>query len=185
MEQDDGELIRRWRAGEPAAFDALVRRWEQPVARFLARMLGMSAPLADLCQDVFVRVYQSRDRYREEGSFSAWLYRIALNLARDHARKQSRRPISLPEEVPIGAEANDRHWRQQEVREAIDLALCQLPLSLREVLVLRHYEELNFEEMARMLKTPASTLKSRFAVAVRKMQTILRTLGWDDEENNR
>jgi RNA polymerase sigma-70 factor, ECF subfamily len=181
MKQDDGELIRRWRAGEPAAFDALVRRWQQPVARFLSRLLGSAAPVADVCQELFLRVYLSRDRYREEGSFSAWLYRIALNLSRDHARRQARQPVSLREEVAAGSPATP-HWERREIQEVVDFALGQLAPSLREVLVLRHYESMNFEDMGRLLGTPPSTLKSRFAVALRKLRDVLQNLGWDDVE---
>jgi RNA polymerase sigma-70 factor (ECF subfamily) len=182
MKQDDGELIHRWRAGDPAAFDDLVRRWQQPVARFLVRILGAAAPVSDLSQDVFLRVYLSRDRYREEGTFSAWIYRIALNIARDHSRRQARRPIPLREEVAIVSETGNRSGQQWEIQEAVEMALAQLTPTLREVLVLRHYEDMNFEDMARLLCVPASTLKSRFAVALKKMHALMQLLGWDEEE---
>lgn len=177
MGHDDPELVRRWRSGEAAAFDDLVRRWQQPAARFFARLLGPAAPLADLCQETFLRIYRSRDRYREEGRFATWLYRIALNLARDHARRRARQPAALAEDVA----AADDGWERAEIREGIDRALALLPPPLREVLVLRHYEELNFEEMGRLLDTPASTLKSRFGVALRRMHAILQDLGWGEE----
>src|SRR5215211_6366204 len=137
MGHEDPDLTRRWRSGDAAAFDALVRRWQQPVARFVARLLGPAGPVADVCQEVFLRVYLSRDRYREEGCFSTWLYRIALNLARDHARRLARRPVVLPEEVPAVA-GSDATWEHREIQEGIDLALARLPDPLREVLVLRH-----------------------------------------------
>lgn len=181
MARDDGELIRRWRGGDPTAYDALVRRWQQPAARFLARMLGMAAPVADLCQELFLRIYLWRDRYREEGSFSTWLYRIALNLARDHARKLARQPAPLPEEVPANGSDDLPRWEHRELQETIESALSELPGPLREVLVLRHYEEMNFEDMGRLLDVPASTLKSRFTVALNKMHERLRDCGWADE----
>ena len=180
MARDDADLIRRWRGGESAAFDALVRRWQQPAARFLARMLGAAGPVADLCQELFLRVYLWRDRYREEGSFSTWLYRIALNLARDHARKKIRQPVPLPEEVPANGPVELPLWERRELQESIDAALSELPPNLREVLVLRHYEEMNFEEMGRLLDVPATTLKSRFTVAMHKMHERLRDRGWSE-----
>jgi RNA polymerase sigma-70 factor (ECF subfamily) len=182
MADDDPGLIRRWRSGDAAGFDALVRRWQQPVARFLARLLGGNAPVADLCQDVFLRVYLSRERYREEGHFSTWLYRIALNLGRDHARRQVRQPVALPEEAIVVAAKDGHCWERHEIEESVEIALSRLTPPLREVLVLRHYEDVNFEEMARLLETPASTLKSRFAVALRQMQAILKTLGWGEDD---
>lgn len=180
MTGDDSELIRRWRGGDPAAFDALVRRWQQRAARFLTRMLGAAAPVADLCQELFLRIYQWRDRYRDEGNFGTWLYRIALNLARDHARKVARQPVPLPEEALVYSPAEPPLWEHRELRETIDAALAELPPNLREVLVLRHYEEMNFEEMGRLLGVPASTLKSRFAVALGKMHEQLRECGWSE-----
>lgn len=182
MGHDDPDLIRRWRSGEVAAFDVLVRRWQQPIARFLARMLGPAAPVADLCQDVFLRVHLSRDRYCEKGAFSTWIYRIALNRARDHARTLTRQPVSLPESVASIVSGESPRWEQRELQELVDAALAHLAPALREVLVLRHYEDINFEDMGRLLGTPASTLKSRFAVALCKMQVILQDLGWDGEE---
>src|SRR5258707_602770 len=139
MARDDAELIRRWRGGEAAAFDALVRRWQQPAARFLARLLGAGGPVADVCQELFLRVYLWRDRYREEGTFSTWLYRIALNLARDHARKVARQPVPLPEEVAVYSPNERPSWEHHELQEIIDDALAEVPAPLREGLVLRHY----------------------------------------------
>lgn len=180
MARDDAELIRRWRGGDAGAFDALVRRWQQPAARFLARLLGPAGPVADLSQELFLRIYLWRDRYREEGSFSTWLYRVALNLARDHARKSERQPTPLPEEVPVCGRDEMPRWEHAELRDTIDAALADLPAPLREVLVLRHYEEMNFEEMGRLLEVPASTLKSRFTVAMHKMHERLRDCGWNE-----
>jgi RNA polymerase sigma-70 factor, ECF subfamily len=183
---DDAELVRRWQDGDPAAFEALVRRWQRPVARFLARLLGPSGPVPDLCQEVFLRVHLHRDRYRAQGCFSTWLYSIALNLARDSARRSARKPVALPDEgLAASSPPAERAWERRELGEAVDLALDRLPLPLREVLVLRHYQGLSFEDMARLLGTPASTLKSRFAVALRRMQQLLTALGWGEEELSR
>ena len=179
MGHADADLMRRWQGGDPTAFEALARRWQQPVARFLARLAGPDAA-ADLCQEVFLRVYQGGARYREEGTFSTWLYRIALNVARDAARRRRREPAPLREEVL--AAALPERWEAAELQEVVGRALAALPDPLREVLVLRHYENLNFEQMARLLDAPASTLKSRFAQALRRMQALLRAAGWGPEE---
>src|SRR6516225_9730352 len=93
MDHGDEELVARWQAGDVQAFAALVRRWQQPIARFLARLVGSLGLASDLCQDVFLRAYVAGPRYRG-GKFSAWLYRIALNAARDVSRR--RRHEALP-----------------------------------------------------------------------------------------
>src|SRR5262245_48270767 len=162
---DEADLIRRWQHGDVDAFGAVVRRWQRPVARFLARYLGADAAVADLTQEVFLRAHRAVGRYRDEGTFSTWLYRIALNLARDAARRARRAPSPLPLEVPAKPGADDC-WDRRELAQMLGQALAELPEPHREVLVLRHYEGLNFEQMSRLLGVPASTLKSRFAVAI-------------------
>src|SRR5690349_6670456 len=89
MEPSEAELMRRWQDGDTASFEEIVRRWQGRVGRLLARLAGPSAA-PDLCQEVFLRLYGARARYREEGAFATWVYRIALNVARDAGRR--RRP---------------------------------------------------------------------------------------------
>ena len=175
MAEHESELLRRWQEGEHAAFESIVRRWQQPMARFLARMLGNDDGIADLCQEVFLRVYLNRSRYDERGTFSTWLYRIALNIARDSARRRKRLLFPLPAEVAANSRSAESNWEQRELHEAVVAALAELPEPHREVLVLRHHEDMNFEEMSRLLDVPASTLKSRFAVALRRMQERLQS----------
>jgi RNA polymerase sigma-70 factor (ECF subfamily) len=180
----DAELVRRWQRGDPTAFEALVRRWQAPVARFLARLAPRPELVPDLCQDVFLRLYRAGPRYREAGVFSTWLYRIALNVARDAGRRRRHEPLPLqghepPAPLPSVADACER----EEIARSVAEAVAELPAPLREVLVLRHYEEMNFERMSRLLGTPASTLKSRFAAALARLRERLRHLDWSHEES--
>jgi RNA polymerase sigma-70 factor, ECF subfamily len=176
---DDADLIRRWQQGDAEAFGVVVRRWQRPVGRFLARLVGPGAGVADLTQEVFLRAHRAIGRYRESGTFSTWLYRIALNLARDAGRKARRAPAPLPAEVAAGPASEP--WEKRELADAVSVALAELPAPLREVLVLRHYEDMRFEEMARLFGVPASTLKSRFAVALRRMRERLTELGYGED----
>src|SRR5437868_2949365 len=115
MGQADADLMRRWQGGDTAAFEELVRRWQGPVGRFLARLTGPGGPVPDLCQEVFLRLYLAGPRYREGGSFATWLYRIALNVARDAARR--RPPLSaLPDPGPAdpAAPAEDHCAAREE-----------------------------------------------------------------------
>jgi RNA polymerase sigma-70 factor (ECF subfamily) len=183
MGRDDSDLVRRWQEGDEDAFAALVRRWQAPVARFLARLVGRPDAVPDLCQDVFLRVFLARARYRQAGAFSTWLYRIALNAGRDALRRARRGPRPLPEADPPAAEGlAEARCEQQELACAVEGALAELPEALREVLVLRHYEGLSFEEIARLLGAPVSTLKSRFAAALGRLRVRLQHLGWTHEE---
>jgi RNA polymerase sigma-70 factor (ECF subfamily) len=180
MGHEDAALIRRWQRGESAAFEGLVRRWQQPLARFLTRLVGRSDRVQDLCQEVFLRLWLARGRYRESGAFSTWLYRIALNVVRDAGRRRQPGPLTGVEPAVAGdAEAD---CQRRELAEAVALAVAELPQPLREVLVLRHYEEMSFEDISRLLRVPASTLKSRFAAALNRLRACLRAAGWSNEE---
>lgn len=179
---NDAELMQRWRQGDTPAFEVLVRRWQEPVARFLYRLVGREELVPDLCQEVFLRLYQAGPRYREVGAFSTWLYRIALNVARDAGRRCQRQPVSLNGHEPVaGPTSAEDECQRQEAARLVTQALAELPETLREVLVLRHYENMSFEQMARLTGTAASTLKSRFAAALARLRNRLQQLGWDPE----
>src|SRR5207245_5028377 len=100
MGGDDADLMKRWQRGESAAFEALVRRWQDPLARFVARLLGPGEGVQDLCQEIFLRFYQAGPRYRENGAFAPWLYRIALNIVRDASRR-GKHPQPPPNQAPV------------------------------------------------------------------------------------
>jgi RNA polymerase sigma-70 factor (ECF subfamily) len=176
---DDAKLMRRWQDGDAAAFAALVERWQRPVARFLARLAGQDcAP--DLSQETFLRLLRSADRYRERGSFSTWLFQIALNVARDAKRRRPRdEPLNHP---PAFGETADESCERDELAQGVAAAVAELPASQREVLALRHDGEMSFEAMARLLNTPASTLKSRFTAALTRIRARLAELGFHAEE---
>src|SRR5437660_5349838 len=137
MGRDDPDLIRRWQRGDEDAFADLVRRWQAPVGRFLARLVGRPDLVPDLCQEVFLRVYLARARYRPAGAFSTWLYRIALNVGRDALRRHRRDPYPLPDVGPPDPDAAvETRCEQQELARAVADALADLPGPLREVLLL-------------------------------------------------
>lgn len=179
----DTELIERWRRGDRTAFEELVRRWQRPVGCFLARLTGHADAAGDLCQEVFLRAYRAGPGKHENGSFSAWLYRIALNAARDAARRAKYAPRPLAREVPDRAAPADAEAAQRESVRLVATAVAELPEPLRVVLVLHHYEHMNFEAISRLTGTPASTLKSRFATALGKLRDRLQQLGLGPEES--
>jgi RNA polymerase sigma-70 factor (ECF subfamily) len=179
----DAELLRLWRDGNAAAFEALVRRWQQPIARFLYRFTGNEDAVRDLCQEVFLRLYRAGPRYREHGVFSSWLYRIAINVARDAGRRCRRPTLSLVNQEVVDSSADaEAICQQHELAGCVGDALALLPDTLRVVLVLRHYEHLSFEEIARLTGSPPSTVKSRFVAALGKLRAHLHKAGWGPEE---
>lgn len=180
MEANDNELMHRCGQGDAAAFETLVRRWEGRVENILRRLAPGDAE--DLKQETFVRVLLASRRYKANGAFSTWLYRIALNLARDTARR--RKPVG-----PLGDfEPTDSNGtpvsatEQNERRELIERALQALPSDLREVLVLRHYGDLTFARIGDVLKQPESTIKSRTKTALKRLHAELRERGLTNGE---
>ncbi|MGL4422540.1 MAG: RNA polymerase sigma factor [Gemmataceae bacterium] len=171
-EEPPAALIRQWQAGETAAGTALVEAWQEPLGRLLGRLVGEPTLAADLRQETFLRMFQARAAYQDQGQFRPWLFRIAVNLVRDSARRWRPQTGDYPELFdarPGPAEQAAEADEAARVREA----LFALPEPLREVVILRHYEEWSFELMARTLGTPASTLKSRFQLAIRTLQETL------------
>ena len=182
MDPTDQALIRRWQEGDAAAFEAIVRRWEGPVARFLARYGFAADQVADGTQEVLLRVYRAGATYRPEAAFSTWLFQIALNIARDAGRRR-RTTASLDGCEPLDHVEPSAAAAGRETAATVQRALRLLPEPLRVVLVLRHYQGMSFEEMSRVCRTPASTLKSRFAAALERMRQMLGALRPDYEES--
>ena len=176
MPLTDAELIRHWREGQEEAFVELVRRWEQPLARFLSRLAAQPDQVADWLQETFLRVHRAGVRYQENGHFSSWLFQIALNVARDAARRQ-RPQQALPEVEPSSPDSPAVELCERRERsERLTQAIAELPWPQREVLALRHDQGMKFEEISRLLGIPASTLKSRFAAALTQLRDRLRDL---------
>jgi len=195
MTDSDHELMRRCRQGDSAAFDMLVRRWEAPVNRILVRLAGSHVEpggsnlvsartdVDDLSQEVFVRVLSARHRYRNTYAFSTWLYRIVLNVTRDAARRRQARGKLLNNHRPVtAAETPPEAASRQEVDQQIAEAVSALPGDLREPLVLRHFGELPFAEVARVTGVPLGTVKSRVRTALLKLRAELKNRGIDERE---
>lgn len=184
MTHSDHELMHRSRLGDAAAFDELVRRWESPIGRVVGRLLGTRAEVEDVCQEVFLRVLRAKDRYQESGAFSTWLYRIALNLARDTLRRRKRWSwLSLAEvEVESPAAGASESIDRRELGQQVELALAALPDKLREVLVLKHFGQLTFAEIAIVTALPTSTVKSRVQNALERLRGELSRRGIDEQD---
>jgi len=185
MNPTDHDLMHHWRQGDAVAFAELVRRWEDRLGLFVTRLLGPRADVDDLCQEVFIRVLGARERYRSEGSFSTWLYRIALNVARDSRRRQKRRGVTQSlagHDVASPSAGPDEDLGRREVGRLVDEALDTLTTELREVLVLKHFGKLTFAETATVLGLPASTVKSRMQAALVRLRSELRRRGLHGEE---
>jgi RNA polymerase sigma-70 factor (ECF subfamily) len=182
MDTSDHELMQRCGHGDAAAFEVLVRRWEGRVEQLLRRLVNTPSDAEDLKQETFVRVLLASRRYQANGAFSTWLYRIALNLARDMARKH-KAIGSLDELEPVDTNGTPESLSERnEQCELVEQALHALPGNLREVLVLRHYGDLTFARIGEVLKEPESTIKSRTKIALKRLYAELRQRGLTNGE---
>jgi RNA polymerase sigma-70 factor (ECF subfamily) len=173
FDPSDDELVRSVLAGDRERFGLLVERYQTRLVNYLYRIVRSLDDAHDLAQEVFIRVYQALDRYDSQYRFSTWLFRVAQNAAIDVLRKRrvqlvpiSRRPdeggepgpdIDLPSDDPTALEQLEGREREGEVRQAIDA----LPWEYRELILLRHYGELAYEEIADLKSMPLGTVKNK------------------------
>jgi RNA polymerase sigma-70 factor (ECF subfamily) len=164
---DDRKIVERVLKGDAEAFNLLVRRWEKPIYNFIVRMIGDREEAMDLCQDAFMKAYRELGTLKDLDRFSSWLYRIAHNTCFSKLRKDSGKTFLEFEPETHGAETSI------ESRLAVEKALQHLPEDQREVVVLKVFQSLKFEEIAQIQGAPVSTVKSRLYMAFEKLRMIL------------
>ena len=182
---DEQAMWRVQMEDDARAFAELVARWEQPIQRLCTRMVGDEDRAEDLTQETFARLFAKRKDYRANGRLSTFLWRIALNLCYDELRRIKRRqeaPLDgLDGETVAALEAfaakepsPDAALEGEERGRLVREALIQLPEPYRAVIVLRHYENLKFREIAEVLDIPEGTVKSRMAEGLTQLQRLLQ-----------
>jgi RNA polymerase sigma-70 factor (ECF subfamily) len=170
-ELDDAAVMLRVQAGDDAAFDHLVGKFRRPIISFMYRMARNQAVAEELAQETFLRVYRSRQTYAAEAKFSTWLYRIATNLAVNHARdsRNERAGVSLDEsdqetgqtlDVADGTPNVEQEILRRERLVAIRRHVDELPERQRVAVLMHKYQELDYREIARVLKLSESATKS-------------------------
>jgi RNA polymerase sigma-70 factor (ECF subfamily) len=170
---DAALMVRVAVAGCSHSFERLASTWRPRIERLCFRLCGNLADAEDLTQEIFEKLFRSRERYRPEARFSTFLWRIATNHCRDFARARRRRPaIEASERLSDIATARP-DGLPLENREVVQQAVWCLPERFRTVLVLRHYEHMKFGEIAELLEVPRGTVASRMAKALRLLEVEL------------
>jgi RNA polymerase sigma-70 factor, ECF subfamily len=170
-ELSDAEVMLRVQTGDAAAFDYLVEKFRRAMIGFMYRMARNQAVAEELAQEVFLRVYRSRQTYAAEAKFSTWLYRIATNLAVNHARdsRNERAGVSLDAvdeetgqaiDVADATPGAEQELLRRERMAAIRRHVEELPERQRLAVVMHKYQELDYREIARVLKLSESATKS-------------------------
>ena len=170
---DDRALVERILGGDRDRFSELVSRYEKRVINYVYRITHRYEDAHDLTQDIFVKVYLAIDRYDPKYQFSTWLFRIAQNSAIDALRKKSifevpltrtvtdDEPGTKEREFPDDGISPYRALKNKQLSAAIDKAVERLPSDYRELIQLRHFAELSYDEIASMKKLPLGTVKNK------------------------
>ena len=158
----DGELVRRFLAGDAGAATELITRHERRVYAVCLRVLGNPDDAADAAQDALLAMIRKLDGFRGEAAFTTWLYRVAMNVCYDHLRRAKRRPVlRRDDEAPAPEPALDDHADAVAGAHDVAAALEQVPEDFRVAIVLADVHDLPYDEIAKVLDLPVGTVKSR------------------------
>ena len=166
----DRDLVLTAATGVEGCFEELVRRYQRPIVAYVYRMVSDYEAALDLTQEIFIKVYASLSRYRSEFKFSTWIYKIAHNASVDHLRRNAGRERSLvkgPEgdhyDLPIesGKLSPEQESEREERRMEIETVVRMLPAPYRELIVLRHSQDMTYEEIVEVTGLPLGTVKNR------------------------
>jgi RNA polymerase sigma-70 factor (ECF subfamily) len=183
-EPGDAELVRLVLAQDPDAFGVLVERYRVRLYRFVERYTNDAEDARDVTQEVFLKVHAALDSYDPKYKFSTWLFRIAGNAAIDHLRRRKVRPLplELPRDEDGEAKTSDpRETRpdpfedlsRARLRDALAAAIDRLPDDYRELISLRHYGEMPYEEIAELKGMPLGTVKNKLFRARQALRDLL------------
>lgn len=186
--QIDQELVERVQRGDKKAFDLLVLKYQQKVANLVSRYVRDPSETLDVTQEAFIKAYRAIPNFRRESAFYTWLYRIAINTAKNYLVAQKRRPpgsdidAETAEQLDVGVRLKENatpenHLLEKEIGETVKQAIDELPEDLRTAITLRELEGLSYEEIARAMDCPVGTVRSRIfrarAAIDAKLQPLL------------
>ena len=168
----DQALVERVQRGEKKAFDLLVLKYQHKVGNLIGRYIRDPAEVLDVTQEAFIKAYRALPKFRGDSAFYTWLYRVAINTAKNHLAAQARRPpgddieADTAEQMEMGAGLKEtatpeRMALQREIAQTIQKALDDLPNDLRTAITLRELEGLTYEEIAQAMDCPIGTVRSR------------------------
>jgi RNA polymerase sigma-70 factor (ECF subfamily) len=168
----DAQLVRRVQKGEKGAFDLLVLKYQHKIVSLVMRYVRDMDLALDITQEAFLKAYRALPRFRGESAFYTWLYRIAVNTAKNHLAAQRRRPMDVeldlqdPEQYDLHANLKDIATPESvsmsnELKETVMKAIESLPDDLRTAIVLRELDGMSYEEIAQTMECPVGTVRSR------------------------
>ena len=171
-ESTDKELVKRVQKGDKGAFDLLVLKYEQKIVNLVMRYVRDPEQALDISQEAFIKAYRALPRFRGDSAFYTWLYRIAVNTAKNYLAAQRRRPmdieLDLQDQEQYGLHAKLKETdtpegvtASHELQESLERAIAALPDDLRTAIILRELDGMSYEEIAQTMDCPVGTVRSR------------------------
>ncbi len=184
---NDQELVRRVQGGDKTAYDALVRKYQFKIIKLISRYVHDSEAAQDVAQEAFIKAYRGLKRFRGDSAFYTWLYRIAINTAKNHLVSESRRSPDF------GIDAQDAEYFDapsalkeyatpehqlltDEIEQTVFRAIKELPDDLKTAITLRELEGMSYEEIAQTMDCPIGTVRSRIFRAREAIERSLNPL---------
>ena len=186
-EVSDAKLVEQVQRGDRSAFDLLVRKYQHKVLKLVSRFVSDQAEAEDVAQEAFIKAYRALPSFRGESAFYTWLYRIAINTAKNALVSNRRRPVDFdldlqdPEQYERQARLKDADTPEgllltEEIRQTVQTAMAELPEDLRTAIMLRELEGLSYEEIAERMSCPVGTVRSRIFRAREAIDKKLKPL---------
>ncbi len=188
-ESTDKELVKRVQKGDKGAFDLLVLRYEHKIVNLVMRYVRDPEQALDITQEAFIKAYRALPRFRGDSAFYTWLYRIAVNTAKNYLAAQRRRPTDIeldlqdPDQYGLNAKLKETDTPEgvilsQELKDTLERAIAALPEDLRTAIILRELDGMSYEEIAQTMDCPVGTVRSRIFRARdaigKKVGTLIR-----------
>lgn len=186
-EASDAQLVERVQRGDKRAFDLLVVKYQHKVLKLISRLISNPSEAEDVAQDAFLKAYRALKSFRGDSAFYTWLYRIAINTAKNALVSRGRRAVDFnvdlqdPEQYEVQARLTEGDTPEgmlltEEIRQTVQHAMQDLPEDLRTAITLRELEGLSYEEIAEAMECPVGTVRSRIFRAREAIDKKLKPL---------
>ena len=171
-QSSDKKLVKRVQKGDKGAFDLLVLKYQHKIVNLVMRYVRDPELALDITQEAFIKAYRALPRFRGDSAFYTWMYRIAVNTAKNHLAAQRRRPMNVeldlqdPEQYDLHAKLKETDTPEgvalsNELKDSVERAIAALPEDLRTAIILRELEGMSYEEIAQTMECPVGTVRSR------------------------
>ena len=186
-ETNDGQLVERVQRGDKRAFDILVLKYQHRIAGLISRYVRDPGEVQDITQEAFIKAYRALPRFRGDSEFYTWLYRIAINTAKNYLVSKSRRPPDTDIDIDAEFQADsavlkdvagpESRLATEQLQKVIFHAIENLPEELKTALTLREFEGMSYEEIADVMGCPVGTVRSRIFRAREAIEKSIEAIG--------